>query len=360
MAAFTLPTRYQLEPIVLGGGGMSDTVVCRDTHLDRLVVVKSLKSSTDRKRILDEIAALQLIRSKHVVQIYDIVVDDKGRPAGVVEEYLQGTELAAAPPPTSEQSLLKLIYPVAEGIADIHGHGVVHRDIKPNNMKYDSENCLKIFDFGLARLTGPASSTNAIVGTRGYIAPELFVRGSTGRIQFTEAIDTFAFAATVLKLTSGAIPKELHATPPRLPSSSVTFGSLPFTLQPELQSLLNRCFDVVPSNRPSMGIVRDILSRHLLRDKHRALLVYGTSIHWLHANNRVANLSARSLGSLTITYDGLQFVISNVTGAVSLNNMPVVDGHIIEGSCVLVLGTASAGHRRVFVTVDISHPESTL
>jgi serine/threonine protein kinase len=67
--------------------GASHRVV-GNSVLDRLVVVKSIKSGVDPKRILDELSALQSIRSKHVVQIYDVIWDDDGTVQAIVEEYL--------------------------------------------------------------------------------------------------------------------------------------------------------------------------------------------------------------------------------------------------------------------------------
>jgi eukaryotic-like serine/threonine-protein kinase len=74
---------------------MSDTIVCTDLHLERTVIVKTLKPGADSKRILDELAALQAIRSKHVVQIYDVIRDSKGNIEAIVEEYLPGNDLTS-------------------------------------------------------------------------------------------------------------------------------------------------------------------------------------------------------------------------------------------------------------------------
>jgi eukaryotic-like serine/threonine-protein kinase len=64
------------------------------------------------------------------------------------QEYIPGKDPTKAPKPNTPEELLRLIYPIAEGIADVHAHKRVHRDIKRQNMKYDAEGCLKIFDFG--------------------------------------------------------------------------------------------------------------------------------------------------------------------------------------------------------------------
>jgi serine/threonine-protein kinase len=182
---------------------MSDAVICKDRHLDRLVVIKSLKKDAEPQRLLDELAALQEIRSKHVVQVYDVIRDGSGTICAIVEEFVPGDDLFSTPTPTSADDLIKALYPIAEGIADIHSHHLVHRDIKPNNMKFDAEFCLKIFDFGLSRLEGAGATTTDVVVTPGVGAPELFVAGPSGKVEFSQAIDVYAFGATALFLPLG-------------------------------------------------------------------------------------------------------------------------------------------------------------
>ncbi|WP_414472767.1 serine/threonine-protein kinase [Microvirga sp. M2] len=338
---------------------MSDTFVCTDTHLERPVLIKRLRPGVDPKRILDELSALQAVRSKHVVQIFDVIRDDKGNVEALVEEYLPGDEFTSAPTPSTADEFLKLIFPVAEGIADIHLHQRVHRDIKPNNMKYDGEGCLKIYDFGLSRLDDNAS-TGEVFGTRGYIAPELLIAGADGRTGFTAAVDTFAFGVTALRCILGQIPAALMNLPPTLPCPDADFSILPLGLPPEVASILNSCLAEDPTCRPTMVAVRDIIALHLLRDRHRALLTARTSVFQLDSSRRVVGLSAAGQGSLKVTYDGLRFVISDVSGDVSINNMPAKNGDVLPGSCVIVLGAAALASRRTFVTVDVSHPEVTI
>lgn len=148
-----LPTRYALKA-ALTGGGMSDTLHCRDTVLKRDVVIKALKPGIAPHRLLDELAALSAIRSRFVVEIYDVIRDSNGDVIAVIEEFLGGPSLAACAAGYVATDALRALYPVAAGIAQVHAHGRVHRDIKPENMKFDDEGQLNIFDFGLAKLAG--------------------------------------------------------------------------------------------------------------------------------------------------------------------------------------------------------------
>jgi eukaryotic-like serine/threonine-protein kinase len=337
---------------------MSDTIVCTDLHLERTVIVKTLKPGADSKRILDELAALQAIRSKHVVQIYDVIRDSKGNIEAIVEEYLPGNDLTSVRIPNNPDDFLRLAYPIAEGIADIHAHNRVHRDIKRQNMKYDAEGCLKIFDFGLARDTTIAASTMGEIGTPGYMAPELFEATKGGRVKFDAAIDTYAFGATLLAIALGSLPSKMRKTPPVLPCAEADFSKLSIALPAPIAAILNQCLERNANTRPKIAAVTELLGKHLLRDQHRALLVNGNTIHMLDASKRAVRLAVQGRGSLIIRYDGLQFVASEVNGHVSINNLLAVDGFILPGSCVIVLGSQRGS--QTFVTVDVSHPEVLL
>jgi serine/threonine-protein kinase len=354
-----LPVRYKKAKKSFDAGGMADVELYTDIHLEREVVIKTLKNGVDSKRILDEIAALQAVRSKHVVQMYDVIKNSKGEVTAIVEEYLPGDDLTSYPKPTTADEFLEIIYQIAEGIADIHTHGQIHRDIKRQNMKLDGEGCLKIFDFGLARGAAVASTVGEI-GTPGYMAPELFEMTSGGHVTFTKSVDVFAFGATAVALALGSVPNAMREAPPVLPCKEADFSKLPLKLSPDIASVLNRCLSKKSSDRPAMSDVAALIGRHLLRDKHRALLVYGKTSHSLHSGNRKVVLSVANQGAITINYDGLSFVITAVSGSVAINNMTAVVGNSIPGSCVIVLGSGANGASRTSITVDVSHPEVAL
>jgi eukaryotic-like serine/threonine-protein kinase len=339
---------------------MSDVVVCNDTHLDRTVVVKSLKPGADTRRILDELAALQQIRSKHVVQIYDVIRDGGGEVIAIVEEFLPGEDLTKVDVPTSLGDFLKLAHSIAEGISDIHAHKRVHRDIKRQNMKFDAEHCLKIFDFGLARDASAEASTMGRIGTPGYMAPELFESTIGGRVKFSPAVDTYAFGATLLAISLGRLPRDMRECPPKLPCAEADFTGLGIQIPLALAECLNLCLSPVASRRPKMADVARLIAMYLLEGKHRALLVSGTAKYVLDTNNPSVRLSVNGQGGLTVTYNGLEFVVSDVEGAVAINNAPANEDGRLPGSCVIVLGGSDLGPRRTMITVDVSHPEVTL
>ena len=352
-----VPARYISTGKTFDDGGMGDTAVYRDSILERLVIIKRLQKGVEKKRLLDEISALQTIRSPHVVQIYDVIEDDGGEIAGIVEEYLDGDDLTSVDKPKTFAEFLATCFSIAKGIADIHSAGRIHRDIKRQNMKYDGEKCLKIFDFGLARTEGVDAATVGAVGTPGYMAPELFSGSPGAQVSFTQAVDVFAFASTCLAVCIGNLPADLRKMPPALPSQSVSFAPLAIGMPSDVVALLDRCFSTNPINRPRMTEVVEQLARYLLKDRHRALLVYGGGKHVLDASQRTVNLSVGGQGALSISYDGFGFVVSNASGSVFVNNMVAVNGMILPGACVIVLGNPSLGNQRTFITLDVSHPE---
>ena len=230
---------------------------------------------------------------------------------------------------------------------------MIHRDIKPNNMKYDDiEGILKIYDFGLAREDGPSASTVGFVGTVGFSAPEQYLSS----IQFTQGIDTFAFGATALHYALQGLCAELAVAPPTVFSRN-PFKSLPFHISDEIAELLYSCLDHVDSQRPAMRTVCDAIQKHLLFNRHRALVVLNGKPSYLDCERTSVNLKYGEIAKVKISYDGLVFSVSKVTGDVFVNNAKVDVGYVLPGACVLTLGGPELKQRRAYVTFDVSNPE---
>lgn len=340
--------RYKpLEAI--NGGGMGQILKCMDLHLNRPVIIKRLLGGIEGRRLIDEQKALARLRSKHVVQLYDIVdIGDKGTGKAIVLEYIDGSTLDKFQL-SPDREFLKIVWQVACGLHEIHAAGIVHRDIKPNNIIVDKEGVVKIIDFGLARAL-PEAKTGGLVGTPLFMAPELWKHSS---ISFDQSIDVYAFGVTSLFLLDKDVLSELMHSPPRpVPRSAVE--SVLGELGPSLAELIHRCLEASPHARPSMDEIRITLERLLLKDRHRALVVMNDKPHYLDCDHRRISLTAGSVGSLTIAYDGFDFRVENVSGSVFLNNSSITKGIIVPGCCVITFGVGSG---RRFVTFDVSHPE---
>lgn len=350
-----IPGRYTESGHAMSGG-MGSVMVCQDTILERRVAIKFISSAAHKRRMDDEVAALLKLRSKHVVQVYDVLQAGPDE-IGIVQEYIDGKDLFESHKvPTSAVEYYKQIWQIASGITDIHELGVIHRDIKPNNMKTDPEGVIKIFDFGLARDDGPSAKTMGFVGTKGFAAPELYGRP----FSFTSAIDTYAFGATALYLATGGLPTEMLEQPPSINPAGY-FASLSLGMTAEISGRLDACLNQDPAKRPPMRQVRDALAQHILFDRHRALVVYQGKASVLSADNRSVGLNFGEIGNIAIKYDGLAFVVESVAGEVHINNQAVTAGSALPGACVVALGAAHRhANERRFITFDISHPEIVL
>lgn len=348
-----LPARYEANGNS-ACGGFSSVHFYTDTHLDRTVAVKSIKEISEQHRIVDELNALMQLRSKHVVQVFDrVIVNDV---IYIIQEYIDGDDLfTSSIPKSSQDEYLKTLWQIASGIADIHSVGVIHRDIKPNNMKFDSEGIIKIFDFGLSRNEDKNAQTIGFKGTRGYAAPELIRHGN---VTFSQAIDTYAFGSVAIAISGIKLPNELQCIPPQ-PLPDGFMNSLPF-LPVELVQIITSCLDFNSDNRSSMIKVRDEIERYLLKDKHQALAVHNNKPYVFNTDKRSVSLDVPNIGNLTINYNGLRFYVSQVSGEVFINNQSTFIGQEIPKSSVITLGDSYRGNARKYITFDISNPEVVL
>lgn len=345
----TIANRYQPTGNS-DAGGMGEIIECTDLHLKRQVIVKRLQLGIDERRLLDEQKALAKVRSKHVVQLHDIVeIGTPGKPEkAIVLEYIAGNNLAIGAF-SPDRNYLGVIWQIACGLKDIHDAGIIHRDIKPNNIRLDSEGVVKIIDFGLARSRDEAK-TRGVVGTPVFMAPELW---GSHTVSFNNAIDVYAFGVTALALLNQRVPTELAGMPPRPVSAPALASAFP-TVPNEIMATLVSCLDHDPSKRPRMGEVQKIIERRLLENAHRALVVMDGKTHHLDNKRRKITLTAGTVGSVAIEYNGYEFVIIMVSGHVFINNTVAKAGEPMPGCCVITFGI---GANRRFVTFDVSHPE---
>jgi len=335
-------------------GGMSAVFPYQDTILNRKVALKVVPPGPNFRRIQDELIALFKMRSKHVVQVYDVFRDATS--IGILQEFIDGNDLFCKTlVPADADGYLKVVWQIAAGISEIHAAGLIHRDIKPNNMKIDHEGVLKIYDFGLSREDGPTAATNGFVGTHGFAAPELYLADA----KFTSGVDTYAFGATVLFFALRGLPGELTSKPP-VPISVNPFLSLPFTLNPEVSDILFKCLSHEERLRPQMKQVVEIVSKHLLFDKHRALVVHSKKPYYLDKDKKSVKLGYGEIASVEITYDGLDFKVTNLMGDVFINNATANLGDSLPGASVLTLGGPELKNRRAYITFDLSNPEIVL
>jgi len=344
-----LPARYSFVGESTEGG-MGDIHFCKDEHLDRLVVLKLLKDEDEGRRLLDEKKALIRLRSKHVVQLYDVIkVECSGTiKTGLVLECIQGKDLSSV---TITDGQIYILWQIACGLVDIHKEGLIHRDIKPENIRFSEDGIVKILDFGLSRAEGEEAKTQSIIGTPIYMAPELWKREN---IAFTQAVDVYAFGVTAFSIIASKIPKALLERPPK----PISFGIVEQFCKEfprDIMGLLYECLKYDNQERPSMAVVEESLRCHLLHNRHRALIVLNGKRHEMSSASQKSTIRGSDGSSLSIRYDGSRFVADDLSGMVSVNNIPISKDFVFPGSCVLSFGSSG----RTFATLDISNPEVT-
>jgi len=246
----------------IGVGGMGEVYRARDEHLARDVAIKVLAPGTlidesARKHFHREALILSQLDHPSVATVHDF--DTQQGMDFLVMEYIPGItlreKLAAGPLP--EKDVLRLGVQLAEGLAAAHDHGVVHRDLKPGNLRVTSDGRLKILDFGLAKLrrlvtdsatTDSLSETQTMAGTMPYMAPEQLLGGD-----IEARADIHAAGAVLYEMATGQRPfaeverYQLIGAILRRPPISPT--ALNPGLSPELERIIAKCLEKEPQNR---------------------------------------------------------------------------------------------------------------
>jgi eukaryotic-like serine/threonine-protein kinase len=280
---------YQLVEKI-GAGGMGEVYRARDLHLGRDVAIKVLPPGTltdesARKNFRKEALILSKLNHPNVATIHDFDTQD-----GVdflVMEYIPGIALSerVGKGPLPEKDILNLGVQLAEGLSAAHECGVIHRDLKPGNLRLSGQERLKILDFGLAKLPLPVTTSTPtesrsekqeIAGTLPYMAPEQ-LRAD----QIDARTDIHAAGAVLYEMGTGRRPffeversqligTILHKAPSR-PSI------LNHDLSPELERIITKCLEKEPENRYQSAKELAVDLRRLARDKDSASLLLDSS-----------------------------------------------------------------------------------
>ncbi len=246
-----------LEP--LGAGGMGEVFKARDTRLNRFVAIKFLPeaaSDTARERFQREAQAIAALNHAHICTLYEIGEHD-GQPY-LVLELLEGETLKArlrrgAVPP---EQTIEWGLETAEALDAAHRKGVLHRDLKPDNLWITSDGHIKVLDFGLARLEGDGAapddktltSPGMTLGTIPYMSPEQ-ARGEA----LDARSDLFSFGSVLYEMASGrpAFPAASAAevTAAILKEQPPRISSVRPDTPPMLEQVTSRCLEKDPGLR---------------------------------------------------------------------------------------------------------------
>ncbi len=273
MAATTLG-HYRLDER-LGQGGMGEVFRAFDTRLNRRVAVKVMLhgEGADRlavDRFLREARAASALNHPNIVTIHE-VGDTADGGYFIVQELVEGRTLRAVladRPPI--QTIAGIARQVARALAAAHAAGIVHRDVKPENIMVRGDGYVKVLDFGLARqvdLGGTTETTRTnlgtkpgtILGTTSYMSPEQARAGEAG-----PAADVFALGVVLYELVAGArpfsAPTSVGVLAAILADQPVPLGRANPGTPPALDALVERMLAKEPAARPTSREVEEALA----------------------------------------------------------------------------------------------------
>ena len=245
---------------LLGQGGMAFVFEAEDVALRRTVALKVMKPDLDPNdpgwdRFLREARLMASITHEHVVTVFQ--VGQEGRVPFLVMELLRGQSLDEWMKQTRKigvPAVLRLGGQIAAGLAGIHGHGLIHRDVKPANIWLEApKGRVKILDFGLARVAednAHLTQSGMIVGTPSYMSPEQ-ARGET----LDARSDLFSLGCVLYELCCGARPFQAPTTMAVLTALAVSDPRPVHELRPnipkDLSNLIMRLLAKAPEERPA-------------------------------------------------------------------------------------------------------------
>jgi serine/threonine protein kinase/Tfp pilus assembly protein PilF len=244
----------------IGAGGMGEVYRARDEHLDRDVAIKVLPPKTfsddsARKRFRKEALALSKLNHPNIATIHDF--DTQQGIDFLVMEFVPGVTLREkiASRPLPEKEFTRLGLQLVEGLAAAHEQRVIHRDLKPDNLRLTPDGRLKILDFGLAKLAQSAtpeadteSLTGSGAGTLPYMSPEQ-LQGepvdersdiwAAGTVLYEMVTGHSAFQGKTATATADAILHKPVAPP----------GRLAHELSPRFEDIILKCLEKEAENR---------------------------------------------------------------------------------------------------------------
>jgi len=207
--------RYHLGDEI-GRGGMGEILHARDTHLGRDVAIKRIRNEDPSDRASDRFLREARIQGRldhpAIVPVYELGMDTSGRPFFAMKK-LTGTTLAQIirAKTSSQQQLLRAFADVCLAVAFAHTRGVIHRDLKPQNIMLGDFGEVYVIDWGVAKLAGESERTHSgesdeiatgdgiAIGTPGYMSPEQVTDSAT----VDERADIYALGCVLFEILTG-------------------------------------------------------------------------------------------------------------------------------------------------------------
>src|SRR5262245_26363278 len=273
MQATTLG-HYRLDDAI-GRGGMGEVYRAFDTKLNRPVAVKVLReSSAERQRsvlrFLREARAASALNHPNIVTIHDVGETPSGSHY-IVQELVEGRTLRSLlDEPMALARAIDIGRQVARALAAAHAAGIVHRDVKPENVMVRADGYVKVLDFGLARVADPAGGSHSthtnqdtapdtLLGTTAYMSPEAAGASTAG-----PPADVFALGIVLYEMAAGRRPVAAATSLGRLAAivseHPVPLARLNAAIPYAFDDLVLRMLAKEPERRPTAGEVVDLLT----------------------------------------------------------------------------------------------------
>ena len=258
--------RFRIDG-TLGRGGMAVVYLAHDTELGRPVAVKVLadhgmEDHSFRARFAREARIAAGLTHPNVVQVFD-VGEEAGRPF-IVMEYVEGETLGdelRRERRLAPARVIDVARQCCAGLACAHAAGLVHRDIKPQNLLVAADGAVKIADFGVAHALDQTrlTLTGSIVGTARYLAPE-----QTVSTRVTGAADVYALGVVMYELLTGRPPHPGDSLPELVLAKRRESAKPPRALRPEIPAQLDAavvsCLAAAPERRPTAAGLAEALT----------------------------------------------------------------------------------------------------
>ncbi len=302
---YILDNRYQIISKI-GQGGMAVVYRARDLKLERNVAIKLLKKEYSQdaefiERFKNEARSAAKLSHSNIVAAYDIV--NSGERHYIVMELVEGITLRdyiARKGRLSNKETIGIALQTAEGLSEAHKNGIIHRDIKSQNIIISKEGRIKIGDFGIAKAASTNSNGQPVIGSAHYIAPEQAANGEADARS-----DLYSLGISMYEMITGRLPYqgddaqeviEAHLQDAMVPPNVYNSG-----IYPALNDIIIKATKKAPEDRYQSAeeLIDDLKHAAAEPDGHFVKLYDSVASSSFNAENAYTdtNVNAEALGS---------------------------------------------------------------